>query len=100
MPHDHDHHHDHHHSHDHSHSHDHDHHNDSAPLSLKEQLTTLLGHWVDHNEAHKGNYLTWAERARGGGYDGVSDLLKEIVGLTESVTERLKKAQKEIDTAP
>lgn len=98
MPHDHDHHHDHHHSH--GHSHDHDHQNDSAPLSLQEQLATLLTHWVNHNDAHKGNYLTWAERAREGGYDNVCRLLEEVVGLTEAVSEKLKEAQKEVDTAP
>ena len=95
MPHDHD----HHHHHDH-HSHSHDHHHDSAPLSLKEQLATLIAHWVDHNESHKGNYLTWAERAREGGYGDAADLIEEIAGITETVTEKLKQAQEKVRTAP
>jgi len=91
MPHDHDHHHDH---------HSHHHHDEPSPLTLKEQLATLIAHWVDHNESHKGNYLVWAERAREGGYTEAADLIQEIAGITDSVTDKLKQAQEKVHTAP
>lgn len=90
MSHDHDHHHDHHHHHDH----------DSTPLSLKEQLATLIAHWVDHNESHKGNYLVWAERAREGGFSEAAALIEEIAGMTDAVTAKLKQAEEKVRTAP
>ena len=49
-------HHDHEHAHhadDDTHTHTHTHTHEKTPLSLKEQLETLLSHWVGHNDAHK-----------------------------------------------
>lgn len=84
-----------------THHHDHEHHHhdhETAPLSLKEQLETLIAHWVTHNEAHKGTYLTWSERAREGGFTEAGDLIEEIAGMTDSVTEKLKQAIERVRT--
>ena len=94
--HDHTHAHTHAHTHDHSHTHDHE----KGPLSLKEQLEVLLNHWVDHNDAHKGNYLTWAERAKQGGFEDAATLISEIADMTDSVTEKLKEAMEKVRKAP
>lgn len=97
------HHHDHDHCHDHHHGHDHHHthaHHDAPPLSLKQQLETLIAHWVGHNEAHKGTYLTWATRAQEGGYAETAALIKEIADMTDAVSEKLKLALEKVHTAP
>ncbi len=88
------------HEHTHSHAHAHAHSHEKTPLSLKEQLETLLTHWVGHNEAHKGTYLTWSERAREGGYAEAAELIAEIAEMTDSVTEKLKKTMEKVRTAP
>ena len=93
-------HHDHSHPHDHSHSHDHHHDHEKGPLSLKEQLEVLLNHWVDHNDAHKGNYITWAERAKQGGFEDAATTISEIADMTDAVTEKLKEAMEKVRTAP
>jgi len=86
--------------HDHGHHHHHHHDHEKAPMSLKEQLETLIAHWVDHNEAHKGTYLSWAEKAREGGFTEAADLIEEIAGMTESVTAKLKETAEKVHTAP
>ncbi len=91
-------HHDHTHSHDHDHSHGHhDHGHSDIPMSLEEKLTTLLAHWVDHNESHKDNFVAWADRAEGGSLSEVAAHLKEAGALSCQVTEALKKARKALE---
>ncbi|MCG8473747.1 MAG: hypothetical protein MI742_18105 [Desulfobacterales bacterium] len=76
-----------------SHHHDHHHHDhETQPLTLKEQLEKLIPHWIDHNDAHKGTYLKWAEKARGEGFAETADLIEEIATVTQTVTDKLKQA--------
>ena len=96
-------HHDHEHAHhadDDTHTHTHTHTHEKTPLSLKEQLETLLSHWVGHNDAHKGTYLTWAKRAQEGGYPEAAELIAEIAEMTDAVTEKLKETMEKVNMAP
>ncbi len=101
MTHDHDHTHSHEHSHSHSHSHDHDHghshshshsHDTPAEMSMEEKLLTLFSHWIDHNDSHKDNFISWASKAREAGLGQVADALDEAGALSQDVTEKLKAA--------
>ncbi|WP_022669174.1 hypothetical protein [Desulfospira joergensenii] len=96
--HDHDHDHSHGHSHDHSHDNDHDHghshdHSHDGEMSMEEKLATLLSHWVDHNESHKDNYLSWADKARQSGLADIASSLREACRLSGEVTRALEKAK-------
>ena len=62
-------------------------------MSLEEKLSTLFAHWVDHNESHKDNFLSWAEKAGQGDLEEVAKYLKEAGDLSCRVTEALKKAK-------
>lgn len=91
------HHHDHDHDHEHSHGHAHHHHHDNAQeLSMAQKLETLLGHWIDHNDSHKGTFITWAERARKEELGKVADCLDQVGDLSAQIAEQLKKAQSQL----
>lgn len=76
-----------------SHHHDHHHHDhDDKPLTLQEQLEKLIPHWVDHNDAHKGTYLKWAEKARSEGFVDAAKLIEEVAETTEALSGKLKQA--------
>lgn len=85
--------HDHGHSHGHSHSHDHTHsHTHDNEMSMAEKLQTLFAHWIDHNDSHMDNFVSWAAKARAEGLDGVADSLEQAGTLSRDVTEKLREA--------
>jgi hypothetical protein len=81
------------HSHDgHGHSHDHSQ-GHSHEMPLEEKLGVLLSHWVDHNDSHKENYYSWAQKARQAGLGKIADHLDQAGDLSEKVTGQLKLAK-------
>ncbi len=95
MTHDHDHSHDHGHSHDHSHGHSHDHghsHSHGETMSMEDKLLTLFSHWIDHNDSHKDNFVSWAEKAKHEGFTEVADALEQAGILSRQVTGKLQEA--------
>lgn len=82
------------HSHGHTHSHSHDH---SSEMSMEEKLKTLFAHWIDHNDSHKDNFVSWAGKARNEGLDGVADALDQAGSLSQEVTQKLKQALAALD---
>jgi hypothetical protein len=104
-PHDHDHDHDHshEHAHDHGHPHSHSHPRDSGhthgagpEMTTREKIGVLLSHWVDHNDSHKDNFYSWAEKAEQAGLDAVAAHLKQAGDLSEAVTKQLKQAEEKL----
>ena len=87
---------DHAHSHGHSHAHGHSHsHADqggSGEMSMEDKLLTLFSHWIDHNDSHKDNFVSWADKAKDAGFDQVAEALKEAGSLSQDVTDKLKAA--------
>ncbi|WDP89046.1 MAG: zinc transporter [Desulfobacter sp.] len=86
--------HDHDHSHDHAHTHSHDH---SSEMSMEDKLKTLFAHWIDHNDSHKDNFVSWAKKAREAGLDAAADALEEAGSLSQEVTEKLRQARASIE---
>ena len=99
-PHEHDHTHSHEHSHEHSPGHDHPHphghahsheqehthvhestgegsREDAQEMSLEDKLAVLLSHWVDHNDSHKNNFLSWAKKAEDAGQNEIAACLEQ-----------------------
>jgi len=100
MSHDHDHSHDHSHHHHHSHSHGHSHGSgeaSGAEMSMEEKLNTLFSHWIDHNDSHKDNFISWASKAREAGLNEVADSLDQAGSLSDQVTQNLKKALEKLN---
>jgi len=110
-PHEHDRSHEHGHTHPHEHSHPHEHgrehdpghghahtgepgREDAQEMSLEDKLAVLLSHWVDHNDSHKDNFFSWAQKAQASGLKEIAVQLEQAGVLSEKVTLALKQAQK------
>ena len=99
---DHDHHHHHEHDH-HTHSHDHGHgHSHTSPhepgheMTFEEKLSTLLSHWIAHNNSHLDTYRGWAQKAEAANLKDVAARLKETADISEKITRTLEAALKSI----
>jgi hypothetical protein len=90
-------------NHDHSHNHSHEHkhsddqghshsHNHGEEMSLEQKLDTLFSHWIDHNDSHKDNFLSWAKKAREAGLTQVASSLEQAGSLSCEVTKKLEQA--------
>jgi len=91
--------HDHTHSHDHAHPHTHEHehtHDHSHEMSMEEKISTLLNHWIDHNNSHMETYRSWAQKAEDASLAEVAVLLKETAEASGAITTKLKTALKAI----
>lgn len=85
-----------HHGHDHSH-HDHGPHPDmEKELCFQEKLSILFHHWIEHNNSHKDNYISWAEKAENENLPDTAALLMEAGAASDLVTVTLEKALKSI----
>ncbi|MFK5954353.1 MAG: hypothetical protein QM498_14970 [Desulfobacterium sp.] len=94
---------DHTHDHDHTHEHDHDHghkhehtHEPVHEMSMEEKISTLLNHWIDHNNSHMETYRSWAQKAEDTSLAEVAVLLKETAEVSGTITTKLKAALKAI----
>jgi hypothetical protein len=61
-----------------------------SDLTFEERLIKLLDHWIKHNESHAGTYQEWAEKAASSGLPAVSEQLKEVCSLTQSIDSKFK----------
>jgi len=108
--------HDHHHHHGEESSHEHHHHGEQqsnsdhhdhgdqrahcqvqhseVEMALSEKLALLLKHWIDHNNSHKDNYLSWADKADADKLAKTAEFLRETSALSVKITENLEKALK------
>ena len=65
-------------------------------MTLEQKLVTLLTHWIDHNDSHKDNFISWAEKAKQGGMTEVASCLEQAGSLSREVTKKLEAALKVI----
>lgn len=61
-----------------------------------EKLKHLLGHWMEHNDAHVKTYTEWADKAEALDRKDISDILRRIVRDSEKLNELFRKAEKAI----
>lgn len=65
-------------------------------MSMEEKITTLLKHWIDHNNSHMETYQSWAQKAEDASLAQVAGLLKETAEASGEITEKLNAALKAI----
>ena len=58
-----------------------------------EKLKHLLGHWMEHNDAHVNTYTEWAEKADALDRKDISDILQQIVQDSNKLNELFRKAE-------
>ena len=84
-------------NHHHDHNHEHHHHNhETKELSLKEKLSSLFQHWIDHNSSHKESYLSWAKKAEKENLSGIVTCLEQAGNLSDEINLKLEKALKDL----
>ena len=72
-------------------AHDHNH-KTHGDLTFNEKLVKLLEHWIKHNDDHAENYRDWAKKTKEKGMNDVGLLLEDVVGMTELINNKFKKA--------
>jgi hypothetical protein len=82
---------DHHHTHDNEHKHGH-----SEELSFEKKLETLFTHWIDHNNSHMENFLSWAKKAKQASLAGVAQNLEEAGMISREITKKIEDALTEL----
>jgi len=68
-------------------------------MDIRAKLLHLLGHWIEHNEAHLQTYRDWADQASMGGLVEAARELEGAIRATESVNESMRRAQKTLRSA-
>lgn len=58
-----------------------------------EKLRHLLGHWIEHNDAHIKTYREWASKAAALGEQELSDIIDQIAGDSEKLNLLFHKAR-------
>ncbi|MBF0203165.1 MAG: hypothetical protein HQK67_02385 [Desulfamplus sp.] len=78
------------------HPHGSEEHPQSKPLQsempINEKIALLLKHWIEHNNSHKDNYLSWADKADEGKFGETAEFLRQASELSIKITESLEKA--------
>lgn len=72
-------------------AHDHNH-ETHGNLTFNEKLVKLLEHWIKHNDDHAENYKDWAVKTKEKGMNDIGLLLEDVVGMTELINNKFKKA--------
>jgi len=67
-------------------------------MEQKKKLSIVIEHWIEHNEAHRGEYKKWAQTAGEMGLDLVKAEIEEAVGKLSQSNKHLEKALKAISS--
>lgn len=65
-------------------------------MNQKDKLIHLMGHWVEHNEAHADEYRKWAEIAKQEGLPDVSETIFKAVTKINEASRLLEDALEEM----
>ena len=64
----------------------------------RKKLLVVIEHWIEHNEAHMGEYKKWAHTAGELGLDLVKAEIEEAMGKLTQSNKHLEKALKAISS--
>jgi hypothetical protein len=65
-------------------------------MDQKEKLSVVIEHWIEHNEAHRGEYKKWAQTAGELGLDLVKAEIEEAMEKISQSNQHLEKAKESI----
>jgi len=61
-----------------------------------ESISTMLQHWIEHNERHSESFNEWAMRLKDAGYRRAGEEIMHAAEKMDQSTECLKRAIEEI----
>jgi hypothetical protein len=65
-------------------------------MEQRKKISVVIEHWIEHNEAHMGEYQKWAQTAGELGLDLVRAEIEEAVEKLTQSNKHLEKALKAI----
>jgi hypothetical protein len=65
-------------------------------MDQKKKLSVVIEHWIEHNEAHMGEYKKWGQTAGELGLDLVKAEIEEAIGKLTQSNRHLEKALKAV----
>ena len=65
-------------------------------MDQKKKLSVVIEHWIEHNEAHMGEYKKWAQTAGELGLDLVKAEIEEAMGKLTQSSHHLENALKAV----
>jgi biotin synthase-related radical SAM superfamily protein len=66
-------------------------------MDQKKKLSIVIEHWIEHNEAHMGEYKKWAQTAGELALDSVKAEIEEAMEKISQSNKHLEKAKKVIN---
>jgi len=63
-------------------------------MDQRKKLSVVIEHWIEHNEAHMGEYKKWAQTAGELGLDSVKAEIEEAMEKLTQSSKHLDKALK------
>ena len=63
-------------------------------MDQRKKLSVVIEHWIEHNEAHMGEYKKWAQTAGELGLDSVKAEIEEAMEKLTQSSSHLEKALK------
>jgi nickel/cobalt exporter len=69
-------------------------------MEEKEKLSIVLGHWIEHNQSHIGEYQKWVERAGALGLDLVKAEIEGAIEELSRVNQHLERALRVLTFPP
>ncbi|HMK52277.1 MAG TPA: hypothetical protein VK551_07235 [Thermodesulfobacteriota bacterium] len=63
-------------------------------MDQRKKLSVIIEHWIEHNEAHMGEYKKWAQTAGELGLDSVKAEIEEAMEKLTQSSKHLDKALK------
>lgn len=63
-------------------------------MEEKRKLSTVIAHWIEHNQSHVGEYEKWAHRAGVLGLEPVKTEIEEAIRKLSKANHHLEKALK------
>ena len=68
-------------------------------MEQKKKLSIVIEHWIEHNEAHRGEYKKWAQTAGEMGLDLVKAEIEEAMKEISQSNRHLNNALKAISSS-
>ena len=65
-------------------------------MDQRRKLSVVIGHWIEHNESHMGEYKKWAQTAGALGLDSVRTEIEKAMERISQSNEHLERALKSV----
>lgn len=63
-------------------------------MDEQQKLSTVIHHWIEHNESHMVEYGRWAQKAGELNFGAAKSEIEEAIGMLSQLNRHLEKALK------